>query len=134
MQQHAGLAENVLDHRLNCRTVYLNPINRFLYWNMDYHVEHHMFPMVPYHALGKLHELMKADCPPAYNGLIEAYREVIPALIRQSKDPDYYVQRPSAGPISADEAAHTAQISHSERPAGCRGVDRGLRSGRARAG
>ena len=27
--QHAGLAENVLDHRLNCRTVYMNPINRF---------------------------------------------------------------------------------------------------------
>ena len=45
--QHAGLAENVLDHRLNCRTVYMNTINRFLYWNMNYHVEHHMFPLVP---------------------------------------------------------------------------------------
>jgi Na+-transporting NADH:ubiquinone oxidoreductase subunit F len=41
----------VLDHRLNCRTVYMNPIHRFLYWNMNYHVEHHMFPLVPYHAL-----------------------------------------------------------------------------------
>ena len=30
MTQHAGLAENVLDHRLNCRTVYMNPINRYL--------------------------------------------------------------------------------------------------------
>src|SRR5215469_13895537 len=47
--QHAGLAENVLDHRLNCRTVYMNPVNRFLYWNMNYHLEHHMFPLVPYH-------------------------------------------------------------------------------------
>ena len=56
LQQHAGLAEDVLDHRLNTRTVYLNPVNRYLYWNMGYHVEHHMFPMVPYHALGKLHE------------------------------------------------------------------------------
>ncbi|MCU0786548.1 MAG: fatty acid desaturase, partial [Verrucomicrobia bacterium] len=46
--QHAGLAENVLDHRLNCRTVLMNPINRFLYWNMNYHIEHHMFPLVPY--------------------------------------------------------------------------------------
>ena len=70
LQQHAGLAEDVLDHRLNTRTVYLNPINRFLYWNMGYHIEHHMFPMVPYHNLGKLHELMKADCPPPYNGLV----------------------------------------------------------------
>ena len=53
--QHAGLAENVLDHRLNCRTVYMNPISRFIYWNMNYHLEHHMFPLVPYHALPKLH-------------------------------------------------------------------------------
>ena len=25
LTQHAGLAEDVLDHRLNCRTVYMNP-------------------------------------------------------------------------------------------------------------
>lgn len=42
--QHAGLAENVLDHRLNCRTVYMNPISRFLCMNMNYHVEHTCFP------------------------------------------------------------------------------------------
>ncbi len=47
LTQHAGLAENVLDHRLNCRTVYMNPIHRYLYWNMNYHVEHHMFPPRP---------------------------------------------------------------------------------------
>ena len=45
--QHAGLAEDVLDHRLNSRTVYMNPFSRYIYWNMNYHVEHHMFPMVP---------------------------------------------------------------------------------------
>ena len=62
LTQHAGLAENVLDHRLNCRTVYMNPVNRFLYWNMNYHVEHHMFPLVPYHALTRLHDAVKDDC------------------------------------------------------------------------
>ena len=54
LTQHAGLAENVLDHRLNCRTVYMNPIHRYLYWNMNYHVEHHMFPLVPYHRQREL--------------------------------------------------------------------------------
>ena len=49
--QHGGLAEDVVDHRLNSRTVYMNPVSRWIYWNMNYHVEHHMFPMVPYHAL-----------------------------------------------------------------------------------
>ena len=36
LTQHAGLAENVLDHRKNCRTIYMNRVHRFLYWNMDY--------------------------------------------------------------------------------------------------
>ena len=45
--QHAGLKEDVLDHRLNTRTVYINPVFRFLYLNMNYHLEHHLFPPVP---------------------------------------------------------------------------------------
>jgi Na+-transporting NADH:ubiquinone oxidoreductase subunit F len=91
--QHAGLAENVLDHRLDCRTVYMNPINRFLYWNMNYHVEHHMFPLVPYHALPKLHEAVKGDMPEPYPSLWAAWKEIIPALFRQVKDPTYHVKR-----------------------------------------
>jgi Na+-transporting NADH:ubiquinone oxidoreductase subunit F len=65
---------------------------------MGYHVEHHMFPLVPYHALPELHELIKADVPTPYNGLIEAYREIIPTLWRQSRDPTYYVKRELPAP------------------------------------
>jgi fatty acid desaturase len=93
ISQHAGLADNVLDHRLNTRTIYMNPIFRFVYWNMNYHVEHHMFPMVPYHRLPDLHEAVKADLPKPYASTIEAYREIIPALIRQMRDPEPYVKR-----------------------------------------
>lgn len=92
--QHAGLPENVLDHRLNCRTVYMNPLLRFLYWNMNYHIEHHMFPMVPYHALPRLHTAIKNDCPPPYPSTIAAYREILPAMIRQARDPGHSVRRP----------------------------------------
>ena len=52
--QHLGMAENVTDHRLNTRTVMMGPINRFLYLNMNYHVEHHMFTMIPYYQLPAL--------------------------------------------------------------------------------
>ena len=93
LTQHAGLAENVLDHRLNCRTVYMNPVNRFLYWNMNYHVEHHMFPLVPFHALPKLHDSVKSDCPAPYPSLFAAWREIIPAVLKQVKDPAYHVKR-----------------------------------------
>jgi fatty acid desaturase len=103
--QHAGLAEDVLDHRLNSRTIMMNPVFRFLYWNMNYHVEHHMFPMVPYHALPKLHEEMKHELPHVYPSTIAAYREIIPALLKQRKDPTYFIQRelpPTAVPMAAE--------------------------------
>jgi Na+-transporting NADH:ubiquinone oxidoreductase subunit F len=93
LTQHAGLAENVLDHRLNCRTVYMNPINRYLYWNMNYHVEHHMFPLVPYHALPKLHAAVKDDLPTPYPSLLSAWVEIIPTILKQIKDPAYHVKR-----------------------------------------
>jgi fatty acid desaturase len=93
LTQHAGLSEDVLDHRLNSRTIYMNPISRFLYWNMNYHVEHHMFPMVPYHALPALHEAIKGECPTPYPSLFAAYREIIPTVLRQVRDPSYHVVR-----------------------------------------
>ena len=76
LTQHAGLAEDVLDHRLNSRTVIMGPVARFLYSNMNYHTEHHMFPTVPYHALPALHEAVKGDLPPVYRGLRGAKREI----------------------------------------------------------
>ncbi|MFT0174535.1 fatty acid desaturase family protein [Paraburkholderia mimosarum] len=94
LTQHAGLPENVLDHRKNCRTVMMNPVFRFLYWNMNYHIEHHMFPMVPFHALPRLHETVKADMPPSYPSSLAAYAEIIPALVRQTRDPQWHVTRP----------------------------------------
>jgi fatty acid desaturase len=91
--QHLGLHENVLDHRLNTRTVYMNPVFRFLYWNMNYHIEHHMFPLVPYHALPALHKEMLADCPKPNGSLWEATAEVYSALRKQKKDPAYTIDR-----------------------------------------
>lgn len=91
--QHGGLAEDVVDHRLNSRTCYMNPISRWIYWNMNYHVEHHMFPMVPYHALPRLHELIKDDLPEPNPTILHATIEMVQALRRQKHDPYYYVRR-----------------------------------------
>ncbi len=91
--QHAGLAEDVPDHRLSSRTVHMNPFFRFVYSNMNYHVEHHMYPMVPFYALPALHEEIKADCPPAYPNTLAAFREMIPAMLKQQKDPLFFVSR-----------------------------------------
>ena len=109
LTQHAGLAEDVLDHRLNSRTVYMNPIFRFLYWNMNYHVEHHLFPLVPYHALPRLHDATKAYCPPPYTSFWAAFREIVPTLLRQKNDPSWFARRPL--PLVASDAAPTARAA-----------------------
>jgi fatty acid desaturase len=97
--QHAGLDDNVLDHRLNSRTVYMNPVSRWIYWNMNYHVEHHMFPMVPYHALPRLHETIKHDLPRPNTSIIDGYRDVVRSLRRQKVDPEY-AYRPELPPTA----------------------------------
>ena len=91
MTQHAGLQEDVLDHRLNSRTVYMNPVFRFLYSNMNYHVEHHIFPTVPYHALPALHREVREHLAPALPSTVAAYREILSAVRRQAVDPTYEI-------------------------------------------
>jgi fatty acid desaturase len=111
LTQHTGLAEDVLDHRLNSRTVYMNPVSRFIYWNMNYHVEHHMFPMVPYHALPELHKQLSGDFPKPYSGFREVYREIIPTLLRQLKDPAYFVRREIPAGKPEPVAAHAVLVT-----------------------
>lgn len=113
--QHAGLAEDIPDHRMNSRTVYLNRFLRFVYSNMNYHVEHHMYPMVPFYALPLLHTEIKGDCPPAYPSLYAAYCELIPALIKQQRDPSYYVRRPL--PKGANPTPHYIRPQFKPTPA-----------------
>ena len=69
VSQHVGLARDVFDYRLNTRTIHLGPVLGFLYMNMQYHLEHHLYPNVPYYNLPRLHELIRDRCPPAYDGL-----------------------------------------------------------------
>lgn len=113
--QHGGLADNVIDHRLNSRTVYMNPISRFIYWNMNYHVEHHMFPMVPYHALPRLHAIIKNDLPAPNRSIFNGYREMIPAFLRQLRNEDYFVKRDlPAGARPYREDLHTDAMAAAE--------------------
>ncbi|KAH8097389.1 NADH ubiquinone oxidoreductase nqrF [Aureococcus anophagefferens] len=68
---------------------------------MQYHVEHHMFPMVPYYNLPELHAVLQAggQMPEPYASMWSVYREMIPALIKQTTDPDYCTKRPLPPPL-----------------------------------
>jgi fatty acid desaturase len=87
--QHSGLQDKVGDFRLCCRTVILNPFLCFLYWNMNYHTEHHMYAAVPCYSLARLHHLIKPDLPPCPNGLFQAWKQLAMILKRQKLDHMY---------------------------------------------
>jgi len=91
MTQHAGLADNVKDHRKSTRTVIMNPFFSFLYSNMEYHIEHHIFPKIPCHNLKAFHQVVKDQMPTPRKGVINAYKEIIPAIFKQAKDKNYYL-------------------------------------------
>jgi fatty acid desaturase len=92
--QHVGLQPNVPDFRLCCRTVIMNPLCRFLYWYMNYHVEHHMYAAVPCYNLARLRQAIADDLPPAYPSLLAAWREMLAIIRKQRDDPDYFFVPP----------------------------------------
>ena len=98
LPQHIGLRGDVKDWRICARTVLMHPVIRFFYWNMNYHVEHHMYASVPFYNLPALHEEIKHDTPEPYPGLIAAWKAIMPIVRKQRKDPSYaYVpELPSA--------------------------------------
>ena len=87
--QHIGLQDNVSDFRLCCRTIELNPFVRFLYFQMNYHTEHHMYAAVPCYNLRELHRTIARQMPITVQGLIPAWREILAILRLQEKDPGY---------------------------------------------
>ena len=62
---------------------------RFLYWHMNYHIEHHMYAAVPCYRLGRLHKAIQHELPPSPVGLVATWREIVGILKRQKEDPSY---------------------------------------------
>jgi fatty acid desaturase len=86
--QHVGRHDHVPDFRLCCRTILPNPVVRFLYWQMNYHTEHHMYAAVPCYNLKRLHEAIRHELPPCH-GLIGAWREIGAIMRQQAANPAY---------------------------------------------
>ncbi|MDE0180429.1 MAG: fatty acid desaturase [Caldilineaceae bacterium] len=99
--QHVGLMDNIPDYRLCTRTIILNPFVRFLYWHMNFHIEHHMYAAVPCYKLGRLHKAIKADLPPSPVGLAASWKEIIAILEKQKEDPSYQHLPEAPNPVLA---------------------------------
>tara|TARA_Y100001934_G_scaffold147204_2_gene176799 strand:- start:1386 stop:2270 length:885 start_codon:yes stop_codon:yes gene_type:complete len=92
--QHFGMAQDIQDHRYTTRTMQVNLALRLLYWNMNYHVEHHIFPQIPFHALPALHATIGDQCPAPTRGVFRAMAEIAKTINRQRRNPGYTTPRP----------------------------------------
>lgn len=90
---HCGLKPHDTDFRKCVRTVTLDPLSEFLYWHMNWHLEHHMFCLVPCYNLAALHKAV-ADDMPEPRTVISAWREMRETWKRQQTDPDYAYDTP----------------------------------------
>lgn len=93
-----GLQDYVPDFRLCCRTFLVNPVVRFLYWHMNFHIEHHMYAAVPCYRLGKLHRLIRHDLAPCPRGLLATWRQIAAIQETQTHDPQYQYAAPCPNP------------------------------------
>ena len=86
--QHCGLRSSVNDFRKNTRSITLDPISEFLFWRMNWHIEHHMFAAVPCYNLKALHREVASDMP-APRSLVGAWKEMRLVWHKQQEDPAF---------------------------------------------
>ncbi len=67
----------------NTRTTRAPAWLHVLFWNMSYHAEHHLCPMVPFHALPALHEKVATQIYPVGRGYLAVHAEVLQNIARR---------------------------------------------------
>ena len=82
--QHAELQENSPSILESTRSFKGDVISNFLYMNMNNHVEHHLYPQVPFHALPKLAEAIEDQVPARDPGFLRSNWEVFVVTLRRS--------------------------------------------------
>jgi fatty acid desaturase len=86
MTKHIGRPYNVNDHRLNTRSIKVSPFIRSIFWGLDDHVEHHLFPVIPSRNLPKLHKTMEKQVPKV-DTIFGCWAEMFEITREKDKDP-----------------------------------------------
>ena len=81
--QHAEMQEDQPDIRKSTRSFTTNRFARFLYMNMSWHVEHHLYPTVPFHALPSLNQALRGQLPEPDRGLFRANAKVLRSVLQR---------------------------------------------------
>jgi fatty acid desaturase len=113
LPQHCGLRENTPDFRKSVRSMTLNPLLEFLYWRMNWHLEHHMYVGVPCYNLKRLHQALAWDMP-VPRTLVGAWQEMRAAWQQQKLTPGYAFDTPLPATATPEFTGGTAPSSTGE--------------------
>jgi fatty acid desaturase len=86
LAEHTGCALSD-DMYANTRTTYTNAAVRLLAWQMPFHVEHHAFPAVPFHALAKVNAVIRTRIQVSAPGYIAVHTGLVRSLRSSRKLP-----------------------------------------------
>jgi fatty acid desaturase len=84
--KHIGRPYNVNDHRLNTRSVRVSGFIKLIFWGLDDHVDHHLYPIVPSRNLPKLHKLLERQLPKPDN-IFGCWAEMFEISKEKDRDP-----------------------------------------------
>jgi len=82
--QHVEMQENSPSIIKSTRSFRTSRLAEFLYMNMNNHVEHHLYPQVPFYSLPALHEEIKDQLPEPDPGFWQTNIEALSVVIRRS--------------------------------------------------
>jgi len=84
--KHIGRPYNVNDHRLNTRSIRVSWFIKQIFWGLDDHVDHHLYPGVPSRNLPRLHTLIEKDLPEPDN-VFGCWAEMFEITKQKDADP-----------------------------------------------
>ena len=82
--QHAEMQESSTSIVESTRTFRTDLVGRFLYLNMNNHVEHHLYPQVPFFSLPELHKAVADQTPEPDPGFWRTNLDLLRVVIRRS--------------------------------------------------
>ncbi len=81
-----GIAEHGMttggNEMTDTRTVATNPVLSFLMCNINYHIEHHLYPGVPWYNLPKVHKLLQEEYQSAGSSVYTSYLDFMGDVAR----------------------------------------------------
>jgi len=81
-----GIAEHGMttggSEMTDTRTVATNPVLSFLMCNINYHIEHHLYPGVPWYNLPKIHALLQDEYKVAGSSVYTSYAAFLGDVVR----------------------------------------------------